>query len=235
MVSVRLLTFGRNVVQSPLPPLPAPLSTVEPPPGDGGSTVSIKLSVPIASSRTSISPSGSVSPRVIEDEQQCGSYGPSRAAPPGGTYGGSYGGVFTPAAAAAAGGDDDSDDPPNYRLLQLSSSVGNGAVAAVAVPSLATTALASLNERYQSQVELLKRIDSSLAEGVQTIPLEMQLEICDTLVGIADDFVSRATIYGRTIIEELFVPDEEKTIKPVQMGGMLGGRKYVCANILFKG
>ena len=36
------------------------------------------------------------------------------------------------------------------------------------------------------------------------------------------------------IIEEVSLPTEEKTIKPVDVGGIAGGIKYISNNILFK-
>ena len=36
------------------------------------------------------------------------------------------------------------------------------------------------------------------------------------------------------IILERYLPVEEKTIKPYKLGGVAGGEKYICQNILFK-
>lgn len=44
-------------------------------------------------------------------------------------------------------------------------------------------------------------------------------------------FVSR---YGKIIISEYYLPVHHKTIKPIELGGVLGGQKYVVHNILFK-
>jgi hypothetical protein len=43
-----------------------------------------------------------------------------------------------------------------------------------------------------------------------------------------------AETYGRIIISENCLPDSERTIKPISIGGIAGGRKYLCHGILFK-
>ena len=43
-----------------------------------------------------------------------------------------------------------------------------------------------------------------------------------------------ATIYGKIIISELGMPVPQKTIKPIKLGGVAGGDKYLHQNILFK-
>lgn len=40
--------------------------------------------------------------------------------------------------------------------------------------------------------------------------------------------------YGRIIISELYLPPEQRTIRPSQLGGVAGGVKYLVNNILFK-
>ncbi|KNC48096.1 uncharacterized protein AMSG_04326, partial [Thecamonas trahens ATCC 50062] len=54
------------------------------------------------------------------------------------------------------------------------------------------------------------------------------------LASLARDFVYAAQTYGKVIIAEMGLPDEAKTIKPVAMGGIAGGVKYVVHGILFK-
>ncbi len=51
---------------------------------------------------------------------------------------------------------------------------------------------------------------------------------------IAAYFVSTAEMYGRIIIAEYSFPIEKKTFKPVSVGGVAGGEKYIVAGILFK-
>ncbi len=51
---------------------------------------------------------------------------------------------------------------------------------------------------------------------------------------IAEDFQMVATMYGRIIISEYHLPVERKTIKPVDVGGIAGGQKFIVSGILFK-
>ena len=48
------------------------------------------------------------------------------------------------------------------------------------------------------------------------------------------DFVYTAETWGRVIIEELFLADEKKTIKPLVGKGTLGGYKYEVRGVFFK-
>jgi hypothetical protein len=55
------------------------------------------------------------------------------------------------------------------------------------------------------------------------------------LRNLAHDFTHAASVYGRIIISERFLPVEHKTIKPsAALGGTAGGLKYVCGGMLFK-
>ena len=54
------------------------------------------------------------------------------------------------------------------------------------------------------------------------------------LIGLANDFLYSATAYGKIIISEVYLEDHFKTIKPVSLGGVAGGSKYIVHNILFK-
>ena len=60
-------------------------------------------------------------------------------------------------------------------------------------------------------------------------PLKYEL-----LSQLGNDFVSAATKYGKIIISELYLPYHQKTIKPVDAGGIMGGEKYLCQGIFFK-
>jgi len=51
---------------------------------------------------------------------------------------------------------------------------------------------------------------------------------------LAKDFLSVAQQYGKIIIAEQFLPIPNKTVKPVGIGGVAGGTKYISRNILFK-
>ncbi|EAL69344.1 hypothetical protein DDB_G0276089 [Dictyostelium discoideum AX4] len=66
--------------------------------------------------------------------------------------------------------------------------------------------------------------------------LEMDdcLEKFERLSSLEHDFVYAAESYGRIIISENFLSNELKTIKPVSVGGIAGGEKYIVQGILFK-
>jgi len=51
---------------------------------------------------------------------------------------------------------------------------------------------------------------------------------------LAREFVFVASTYGRVIISEMTLPESNKSIKSVQVGGIAGGRKYIAQGILFK-
>eukprot|EP01133_Synstelium_polycarpum_P003664 gene3664-4217_t len=51
---------------------------------------------------------------------------------------------------------------------------------------------------------------------------------------VANDFVYCANTLGKIIISELNLPDESKTILPLGLGGVAGGFKYKCHDIIFK-
>eukprot|EP01129_Flabellula_baltica_P012033 TRINITY_DN5373_c0_g1_i1.p1 TRINITY_DN5373_c0_g1~~TRINITY_DN5373_c0_g1_i1.p1 ORF type:complete len:726 (-),score=148.54 TRINITY_DN5373_c0_g1_i1:468-2645(-) len=54
------------------------------------------------------------------------------------------------------------------------------------------------------------------------------------LFHLAHDFVYSAKTYSKIIISESSLPDHVKTIKPVSVGGVAGGSKFIVQNILFK-
>ena len=54
------------------------------------------------------------------------------------------------------------------------------------------------------------------------------------LRNLAHDFVYAAVTYGKIIISEHCLPLSMKTIKPIDIGGIAGGLKFICQGILFK-
>jgi len=56
----------------------------------------------------------------------------------------------------------------------------------------------------------------------------------DAMHRLSMDFLGVAETYGRVIISELSLPDEDKTIKPINIGGVAGGSKYAARGLLFK-
>lgn len=59
------------------------------------------------------------------------------------------------------------------------------------------------------------------------------LRAYEKVSNISRDFIYTATTYGKIIISEVYLPPEDKTIKPIR-GGIAGGEKYLCKGIYFK-
>ncbi|GAM26590.1 hypothetical protein SAMD00019534_097650 [Acytostelium subglobosum LB1] len=68
----------------------------------------------------------------------------------------------------------------------------------------------------------------------QTLVNNNKMEGYRDLSKLAHDFVYTAKIYGKVIISELTLPLHLKTIKPINIGGVAGGHKYIALGILFK-
>jgi hypothetical protein len=64
--------------------------------------------------------------------------------------------------------------------------------------------------------------------------LQDHFERFRVLAEVTRDFVETANQFGSIIIVEKHCPAEEKTIKPMALGGVAGGEKFVCGNMLFK-
>lgn len=65
---------------------------------------------------------------------------------------------------------------------------------------------------------------------------EKELDRLDRLNAFVEKFTAVATEAGRTIISELFLPEESRTIRSItaKVGGIAGGEKYICRGIFFK-
>ena len=83
------------------------------------------------------------------------------------------------------------------------------------------------NERFQRAV-------AAMQQAPLSAPKEQRLHVYTELAALAQDFAFTAETYGRIIISEVGMPPEKKTIKPLQLGGVVGGDKYICHGVLFK-
>jgi tetratricopeptide (TPR) repeat protein len=92
------------------------------------------------------------------------------------------------------------------------------------------TRVFGLNERFQVLTEKLVLNMSSLS----TVDTQALLACCSDLERVVLDFMETARTYGKLIISEIHLPLEQKTIRPLTLGGVLGGAKYVVRGILFK-
>eukprot|EP00727_Mastigamoeba_balamuthi_P008686 m51a1_g444 hypothetical protein (1769) ;mRNA; r:86393-107549 len=99
----------------------------------------------------------------------------------------------------------DSDSTPEY---------GSGA------------AIGDWNLRFQQCIEEMQKWGSQTSDTSK----------CNTmirLINLANDFIYAATTFGKIIIAELYIPVQQKSIKPIDLG-MAGGDKYLIHNIYFK-
>lgn len=112
---------------------------------------------------------------------------------------------------------------------------GNGALSSVtaasaaalesvpsAPPAVSYTPSGTFNDRYQEYLDMptdTERQRFVRARRIHTIVQQFTLE---------------ATRIGRTIISERDVPNERKSIHPVNAGGIAGGEKYVVGDLFFK-
>ena len=69
------------------------------------------------------------------------------------------------------------------------------------------------NKRFQSINNTIKKFD-------ENTPLNEQAEAYVRLIGLARDFNFTSEMYGKIIISEVYLPTKEKTIKPIQVGGL---------------
>ncbi|KYQ92909.1 hypothetical protein DLAC_05501 [Tieghemostelium lacteum] len=89
----------------------------------------------------------------------------------------------------------------------------------------------SSSPQKDSTVESLTSWNS---EFQKLIEMDDCLEKFERLSSLEHDFVYAAETYGRIIISEHFLPHNVRTIKPVTVGGIAGGEKYIVQGILFK-
>ncbi|KAH3765084.1 Histidine kinase A [Pelomyxa schiedti] len=95
-------------------------------------------------------------------------------------------------------------------------------------PSHLCNVSSDLNARFQSITERIHCLKFS--EG----KFDDKLGINQELSNLASDFIHIARMYGVIIINERYLPVSQKTVKPLSLGGIAGGDKYIVNNILFK-
>eukprot|EP00939_MAST-03C_sp_MAST-3C-sp1_P003992 g3992.t1 len=64
--------------------------------------------------------------------------------------------------------------------------------------------------------------------------IDARIEKYSELTRFNRDFVTISTSCARTIVSELFVPSDEKTVRARPLAGIAGGKKFVLRGILFK-
>lgn len=82
-------------------------------------------------------------------------------------------------------------------------------------------------DRFQTTLENLRSFNANT-------PLDQLIDGNAELLYLAQDFLHCAETYGRIIISERFLSPNNKTIKPISLGGVSGGEKYIVHHTLFK-
>ena len=91
--------------------------------------------------------------------------------------------------------------------------------------------------RRESETFTSPKVEDWNLEFQQALDMNEGPEKWETLARIARDFVYCSKTYGKIIISEYLLPDEKKTILPLnpkEIGGIAGGKKYICSSIFFK-
>mmetsp|Transcript_2469 Transcript_2469/g.7833 ORF Transcript_2469/g.7833 Transcript_2469/m.7833 type:complete len:1381 (+) Transcript_2469:798-4940(+) len=83
------------------------------------------------------------------------------------------------------------------------------------------------HRNWSAELYSLLAVDAEGDHGTAVVKLE-------ALADLADDFVATAQHYGKIIIAETFLPAQQKTVRPVNVGGIAGGEKYIIQGVLFK-
>eukprot|EP01125_Pyxidicula_operculata_P001241 TRINITY_DN1115_c1_g3_i3.p1 TRINITY_DN1115_c1_g3~~TRINITY_DN1115_c1_g3_i3.p1 ORF type:complete len:317 (-),score=65.04 TRINITY_DN1115_c1_g3_i3:91-1041(-) len=98
---------------------------------------------------------------------------------------------------------------------------------------------ATSDDEDESSISIdLDKVDLSLKwnnDFQRFLSMESSEEKFRNLANLSKDFLYAARVYGKIIISEAFLEDNsKKTIKPIDVGGIAGGQKYICQGILFK-
>src|SRR3990167_11307817 len=83
------------------------------------------------------------------------------------------------------------------------------------------------NLKFQQAIDLITNLHPNSNRNEQ-IKAYLELERLSTY------FIYTVKTYARIIISEVYLPNSEKIIKPVSIGGIAGGAKYIVQRILFK-
>lgn len=97
----------------------------------------------------------------------------------------------------------------------------------VFAPSTSEGTTGTWTERFQTTIDNLRSFNANT-------PLDQLIDGNADLLYLAQDFLHCAETYGRIIIAERFLSVENKTIKPISLGGVSGGEKYIVHETLFK-
>eukprot|EP01133_Synstelium_polycarpum_P015910 gene15910-18908_t len=83
------------------------------------------------------------------------------------------------------------------------------------------------NERFQEIMEDLLKVDCNAYQ-------HDRIRVNSQFIALTQDFVYASQTFGKVIISERYLPAREKTIPPIDIGGLAGGDKFIVHGILFK-
>lgn len=86
------------------------------------------------------------------------------------------------------------------------------------------------NKDFYDEEEMYEKLRKISSDFVYTATVRFFLFFF--LILLKSIFINK--IYGKIIIEENYLSVEEKSIKPISIGGTAGGSKYRVQEILFK-
>jgi hypothetical protein len=130
-----------------------------------------------------------------------------------------------------------------FNTVATATTAAAAAPVVVAPPSIAVSGAPSVN--WTS--DLIAVLDgASIAEALNPEHQQAQLDArstdrlkalarqCRALASLANNFLAVAVGYAKVIVSEAGLPANNKTIRPVDIGGQAGGEKYLAQGILFK-
>lgn len=83
------------------------------------------------------------------------------------------------------------------------------------------------NAEFQSAVDEVNSL-------TMNHPYEKRITAYSKLGKLYQNFIDTATLYGKILISERYLPEECRTFKSCDIGGIAGGEKFLVQNILFK-
>lgn len=83
------------------------------------------------------------------------------------------------------------------------------------------------NAEFQSAVEEVNSL-------TMNTHYEKRITAYSKLGKLYQNFIDTATLYGKILISERYLPEECRTFKSCNIGGIAGGEKFLVQNILFK-
>ena len=100
--------------------------------------------------------------------------------------------------------------------------------------------LAAISKSVRITSPTLLNDTGHLSRTVWNEKFQAALEISNSternerLAALRADFISTAEFYGRIILAERWLPVYRKSIKPISLGGVAGGTKYLVQGVLYK-